>query len=186
MPNRIAILFLLLSNFLLAQIPSKPSNYLTDDASVLNSAQEASINKKLNTFENTSGIQTFVYIAKSLNGSNMEMYCQDLFTNWQIGEKGKDNGILIAIFINDHKFRIHTGYGIEGKLPDLLTKKIQDENMRPYFKESKYYEGLLEGIDKIIYYSSHTYIPEARVETEHTKKKTNWSPYLLALSPFLF
>ena len=61
--------------------------------------------------------------------------------------------------MNDRKFRIHTGYGMEGILPDLLTKRIQDEDMRPSFKQNNYYEGINNGVDKLFYYSKHEYNP---------------------------
>lgn len=61
--------------------------------------------------------------------------------------------------MNDRKFRIHTGYGMEGILPDLLTKRIQDEDMRPSFKQNNYYEGINNGADKLFYYSKHEYNP---------------------------
>lgn len=89
----------------------------------------------------------------------MVQISQEIVGAWDIGQKGKNNGVLITVFINDLKFRIHTGYGIEGILPDLLTKRIQDEDMRPSFKQKNYYEGINNGVDKLIYYSKHEYNP---------------------------
>lgn len=87
----------------------------------------------------------------------MVQLSQEIAGAWDIGQKGKINGVLITVFINNHKFRIHTGYGMEGILPDLLTKRIQDEDMRPSFKQNNYYEGINNGVDKLIYYSKHEY-----------------------------
>ena len=140
--------------------PDKPLNYVTDEAEVLSAEEEKLLNHKLHLFQDSTSSQIFVYTAASLNGQDLSTIGQEIFVKWDIGQKGKNNGVLIAVFINDHKFRIHTGYGMEGILPDLLTKKIQDEEMRPEFKKNNYYEGINKGVDKIIYYSKNEYKPE--------------------------
>lgn len=158
MPMKRLLLFLFLPLLLNAQdFPSKPSNYVTDEANILSDEQEQSLNTKLRSFEDSSTNQLFIYIASSLNGKDLTSYSQDIFHTWKIGQKDKNNGILISIFINDHKFRIHTGYGLEGVLPDLATKHIQDNDMRPLFKQNQYYEGIDKGVDQLIYYSKHEF-----------------------------
>jgi uncharacterized protein len=142
------------------RFPSKPDNYVTDKALILDEGDVNALNARLKSFEDSSSNQIFVYITTSLNGENMEQLCQDMFHDWHIGQTGKNNGVLIAIFTDNHKFRIHTGYGLEGQLPDLLTKRIQDEVMRPHFKKGNYYKGIDAGIDQLIYYTKHTYVPE--------------------------
>jgi uncharacterized protein len=88
--------------------------------------------------------------------------------------------------VDDHKFRIHTGYGLEGELPDLLTKKIQDENMRPFFKQQDYYSGIDRGVNKLIYYSEHAYVPDPndKKESEPDPHAFPWMTLLISLSPF--
>jgi len=149
--------------------PIKPSNYITDEANVLSDEQELALNSKLRSFEDSSTNQIFIYIASSLNGKDLSSYSQDIFHNWKIGQGDKNNGVLISIFINDHKFRIHTGYGLEGALPDIATKHIQDNDMRPLFKQNQYYEGIDKGIDQLMYYSKHEFKEiESSVEEEST------------------
>jgi uncharacterized protein len=159
-----AFLFLLLFPFcVMAQgYPAMPTNYVTDEAQVLQNDEENSLNAILKSFEDSTSIQVFVYTANSLNGEVMADMCQNIFHTWKIGNKKTNNGVLIGIFVNDHKFRIHTGYGMEGVLPDLLTKKIQDEFMRPHFKENDYYAGIEAGITQLKYYSKHEYKPEQK------------------------
>lgn len=154
------LLFLPLFTFSQGRFPSKPDNYVTDKALVLKDGEVNALNTKLRMFEDSTSNQIFVYITTSLNGEDMAQLCQDMFHDWHVGQKDKNNGVLIAIFTDNHKFRIQTGYGLEGQLPDLLTKKIQDEEMRPHFKEGDYYAGIDAGIDKLIYYTKHTYVPE--------------------------
>lgn len=148
--------------------PDKPLNYITDEAEVLSAEEEKLLNHKLHTFQDSTSTQVFVYVAPSLNGQDLSTIGQEIFVKWDIGQKGKNNGVLIAVFVKDHKFRIHTGYGMEGVLPDLLTKKIQDEEMRPEFKKDNYYAGIDKGIDKIIYYSKHEYSATTEPNSEDT------------------
>jgi uncharacterized protein len=175
-----AFLFLL-PLYLFAQYPAKPLNYVTDEAKVLSIEQQEALNTKLNDFEKSSTNQIFVYITASLNGNNLESLSQEIFHNWKIGSQKNDNGLLIAIFVNDHKFRIQTGYGLEGNLPDLLTKKIQDETMRPYFKHNDFYTGLDKGLDKLIYYSANSY----QSDEQSTLLKNTLKSWLIGYMPNL-
>jgi len=160
------LLFILAFPFLLnaQDFPAKPTNYVTDEANILSDEQELSLNTKLRNFEDSTTNQIFVYIASSLNGNDLSDLSQNIFHTWKIGQDGKNNGVLIAIFIDDHKFRIQTGYGLEGVLPDLVTKHIQDNDMRPLFKENNYYEGVDKGIDQLIYYSKHEFKADEQSE----------------------
>lgn len=159
---------LLLLHFLsnAQDFPQKPSNYITDEANILNNEQEQLLNNKLKSFEDSTTNQIFIYIASTLSGKDLTNYSQDIFHAWKIGQDDKNNGLLISIFVNDHKFRIHTGYGLEGALPDLETKHIQDNDMRPFFKQNKYYEGIDKGVDQLIYYSKHEFKPDTAIEDD--------------------
>lgn len=159
--KRLCILLLFLPFLVGAQsYPAKPSNYVTDETGTLTQEQQTILNVKLKAFEDTTTNQIFVYVANSLNGNDLEQLSEEIFHNWHIGQKDKNNGVLVAIFIKDHKFRIQTGYGLEGALPDLLTKRIQDNDMRPLFKQEDYFGGINTGIDFLAYYSCHAFNPD--------------------------
>lgn len=161
MIKKIFLTICFLPFFIIAQnYPTKPSNYVTDLSGTLSNSEQNSLNTKLAAFEKSTSNQIFIFVAPSLNGSDMASLSQEIFHAWRIGGKEKNNGLLVAIFINDRKFRIQTGYGLEGALPDILTKKIQDEEMRPYFKKGDYYAGINNGIDKLIYYSQNEFKAE--------------------------
>lgn len=165
------LLFILAFPFLLnAQyFPDKPLNYITDEANILSTEQEQLLNTKLRKFEDSTTNQIFVYVASSLNGNDLSDLSQKIFHTWKIGQDDKNNGVLITIFVNDHKFRIQTGYGLEGVLPDIATKHIQDNDMRPLFKENKYYEGIDKGVDQLMYYSKHEFKADDIKEEESTE-----------------
>jgi len=145
--------------------PKKPTNYVTTfdpfytKKSFLSTLEEERLNAKLRAFEDSTSNQLFIYVTTSLYGKNLEDYSREIFNTWGIGQKGKNNGILIAIFINDRKYRIQVGYGLEAALPFGLCRQIQDEYMGPHFKKENYYEGINAGIDQLIHYSRHEYKP---------------------------
>lgn len=145
------LLFLFLyGNLIFAQAPEKPSNYVTDVSNTLSPEQQQVLNKKLKAFEDSTSNQIFVFIDYSLNGAVLENFTQDLFVKWKVGQAAKNNGVLITVFIEDRKFRIQTGYGLEGVLPDIFTKNVQDNIMKPEFKTGDYYTGIDKGIDRLI------------------------------------
>lgn len=158
MLKNLLLLFLLPVIIRAQSFPEKPLNYITDNAGVLSQQQQSSLNNRLKAFEDSTTSQVFVYVASSLEGKDISTYTQEIFDAWAPGVKTISNGVLITIFINDHQFRIQTGYGLEGVLPDIRTKHIQDEIMRPHFKNEDYYTGISDGVDKLIYYCAHEYV----------------------------
>ncbi|MES2837096.1 MAG: TPM domain-containing protein [Bacteroidota bacterium] len=142
--------FVYLNSNAQVNFPAKPTNYVSDDAALLSSSEQEELNLKLKGLEEKSSNQVFIYISKSLNGNNLEDYTQQIFDAWQVGQKGKDNGVLITVFIDDRKFRIQTGYGVEAILPDVTCNAIQDEYIIPNFKNEDYFDGLNQASDAII------------------------------------
>ncbi len=162
------ILFPLLANG--QGFPQNPTSYVTTfdplytNKSFLSKQEEEWLNTKLRAFEDSTSNQLFIYVTASLYGKNLEDYSREIFNTWGIGQKEKNNGILIAIFINDRKYRIQVGYGLEAALPTELCRQIQDKYMGPHFKEGNYYEGINAGVDKLIFYSRHENKPPTAIE----------------------
>ncbi|MEJ0033276.1 MAG: TPM domain-containing protein [Bacteroidota bacterium] len=145
---------------LLFQVPQKPVNYVTDPEDILSLYEEAQLNDKLKAFEDSTSNQIFVYIDKHMHGSNIESESKKIFNKWGIGQKGKDNGVLIAIFVDDREHRIQVGYGLEKALPPDLCLEVLDDDMAPHFKEQQYYRGIDAGIDQLMYYTRHEFVPK--------------------------
>jgi uncharacterized protein len=78
--------------------------------------------------------------------SSLEDYAQHLYQAWKIGQKGKNNGALLLVFTQEHKMRIHTGYGLEGPMPDVICKRIIEDEIAPHFKQGDFDEGLEAGV----------------------------------------
>src|ERR1019366_8719968 len=122
------ILLLCLGGSLFAQtqkLPPKPDRYVTDQAGVLDAATISTLNDQLEQVEKETSNQIVVAIYPSLPpDAEIAQYATDTYNAWGIGQKGKDNGALLMIFVNDHKMFICTGRGLEGALPDAICKNI--------------------------------------------------------------
>jgi uncharacterized protein len=148
------LLLLVLGGSLFAQsanLPPKPDRYITDQAGVVDSSTLSSINNELEQFEKDTSNQIVVAIYPSLpQDASVDQYTIDTYNSWALGQKGRDNGALLMIFVNDHKMFICTGRGLEGALPDAICKNIVTQVIAPNFKQGNYAAGIQAGVDAMI------------------------------------
>jgi uncharacterized protein len=123
---------------------------VVDQAGVINAQTRANIETKLKDLEHKSGIQLVVATVKSLQGSDIETYANQLFRFWKLGQAQKNNGVLLLVAPNEHKVRIEVGYGLEGTLTDALSSVIIASAIVPRFKTNDYSGGIERGVDGII------------------------------------
>jgi uncharacterized protein len=114
---------------------------VNDLADVLSDQQEAALEQKLLAYEDSTSNQVAIVLVKNLDGADVADYAVQLALKWGIGTK-KNNGVLILAAIEDRKSRIEVGYGLEPVITDLISKRILTEDIKPFFKQSQYYEGL--------------------------------------------
>jgi len=100
--------------------------------------------------EQKSGIQLVVATVRSLGGQEIEPYANELFRAWKLGEKSKNNGVLLLVAPNERRVRIEVGYGLEGTLTDALSKVIIANAIAPRFKAQDFGGGISRGVDDII------------------------------------
>lgn len=129
------------------KLPS-PNGYVNDFAGIL--AQRGSLELELAQFAAETSNQIAVVTVPSLEGNTIENYAVSLFGKWQIGQKEKDNGILLLIAPNEREVRIEVGYGLEGALPDITASSIIRNDILPHFKENNYDAGVAAGIAAIM------------------------------------
>ncbi|MBK8367262.1 MAG: TPM domain-containing protein [Bacteroidetes bacterium] len=91
-----------------------------------------------------------VFTIPTLNGESIEDYANKTFNRLQLGTAGKNNGVLLLIAVNDRKMQMEVGYGLEGVLPDLLTQRIQQQDIIPDFKNGNISQGILKGVKGIL------------------------------------
>lgn len=130
----------------------KPTNdfYVNDYAGVLSSETEAYIIQANVDLEQKTGAQIVIVTVNSLEGYSIEEYATELFRNFGIGDKNKNNGVLLLCSTGDRMFRIEVGYGLEGRLTDGKTGRIQDEYIIPYLKNDNYDEGIKNGFSAVL------------------------------------
>jgi uncharacterized protein len=123
---------------------------VVDQANIIPTATRDIIEPKLAELESRSGIQFVVATVKSLEGEEIEVYSNELFRTWRLGEKTKNNGVLLLVAPNEHRVRIEVGYGLEGTLTDALSKVIITNAIAPRFKAGDFGDGISRGVDDII------------------------------------
>lgn len=114
---------------------------VVDSGEMLSDQEEREISEILYSINRQTGIEYLVYTIKSLNGEDIETCANRLFRTTGLGDKEKDNGLLLLISYDDRKFRLEVGYGLEGDIPDTQAANIIN-TMTPYFKESNYGDGV--------------------------------------------
>jgi len=123
---------------------------IVDAANIIPPAVADRITPKLATLESKSGIQLVVATVKSLDGDEIEPYANALFRGWKLGEKQKNNGVLLLVAPKEHRVRIEVGYGLEGTLTDAASSVIISSAIVPRFKAGDFSGGIERGVDGII------------------------------------
>jgi uncharacterized protein len=124
-------------------IPEKPGNYVVDLADIIDNSSEYKLNQYLQELEQKTTAQLFILTITSLEGGSIEDFSITIaHDRWKIGQKGKDNGVLLLISLKDKKYRIEVGYGLEGVIPDSLAGTIGRNYLMPFFRRGEYSKGV--------------------------------------------
>jgi uncharacterized protein len=123
---------------------------VNDYAAIISPGARADIEGKLRQFEQQESTQIVILTIPSLEGDPIEDFSIRVAEAWKIGQKGSDNGVLFIVSKNDHKVRIEVGYGLEGRLTDLLAGRIIRDEVAPSFKNGKFDEGFAKGVTAIM------------------------------------
>lgn len=143
------ILFICRPAFAL-DIPPKPTGYVSDWAAILSPETKQQLESALRDFELETTDQIVVATFASLESESLEDFTIRAAEKWKVGQKDKNNGVILFIFVDEHEIRIEVGYGLEGALPDATSELIIQQEIVPYFRASNYDEGVRHGIAAII------------------------------------
>jgi uncharacterized protein len=124
--------------------PMVPIRLVNDFTGFLGEDQQIALNNKLLDFNNQTSTQIYVVTYDELQDYPIEEFADKLAEKWGIGQKGKNNGIIILISPKNHQhgITIQTGYGLEGAVPDAIAKRIIEKVIIPEFRQGNYYAGL--------------------------------------------
>ena len=123
---------------------------VVDQTATLSSGDVASLQQTLKDFEARKGSQIAVLIVPTTAPETIEQYSLRVAEAWKIGRKKIDDGALVVVAKDDRKLRIEVGYGLEGALTDVTSKRIIDEIITPSFRSGNFAGGISSGVDRII------------------------------------
>src|SRR5207248_10233990 len=124
--------------------------YVNDYANVLSRSTLADLNQKLRDFESQTSNQVLVVIyPKMQSDSSIDDYAVRVAQAWGVGRKDRKNGVVLFIFTQDRKMTLQVGYGLEGAMPDAISKRIIEDEIKPHFQQNDYNGGVRAGIDAI-------------------------------------
>ncbi len=131
-------------------LPPAPTQWVTDAANVIPDDREAALNAKLEQFERDTNNQLIVYVARRVpDNTTLEEMAAEAIRTWAIGDKEKDTGAILFLFVDDRMSRIEVGYGHEGTLTDARSKQIL-VNLRPSLQSGDYATAAELGATEII------------------------------------
>ncbi|HMV43316.1 MAG TPA: TPM domain-containing protein [Leptospiraceae bacterium] len=172
------------------------SGRVVDEAGILSEETKSSLEKKLIEQEKKTSNQLVVLTIPSLEGEVLEDYSIKVATTWKLGQKGKDNGVLLLIAKDDRKLRIEVGYGLEGTLTDVMCSRIIRNEITPSFKRGDFSGGVEKGVDSILAVIDGSYVNTSSDSTtsNDSGKDTNiegvYSKFIHSVGdsdiPFLF
>ncbi|MDR1755536.1 MAG: TPM domain-containing protein [Culturomica sp.] len=189
--------FLLLSGWLLAGLlactlhaqnlpdPVTPPRMVNDLAGLFSAGESEALEQKLRTFNDTSSTQISVATVTTLDGYDPNDYAQRLAEKWGVGQKGKDNGVLVLIKPKSNREKgevaIAVGYGLEGVIPDALASRIIRNELIPEFQAGNYYKGVDRAVTVLMRLSSGEFSADRNAGEEDSG-----SPLWVFLVLFLF
>jgi len=150
--SALLILLLILPSPALAADPKFPAltGRVVDDAGILSASTQSELTGMMAAHERAAGEQVVVVTLDSLQGYTIEDYGYRLGRYWGIGQKGKNNGVLLIVAPKEHKVRIEVGYGLEGTLTDATSRTIIESNILPAFKRGDFNGGVIAGTASIL------------------------------------
>ncbi len=160
---------------------------VVDDAHLLPQGVFERLSQKLAAYARTTGTQLVVVTLPTLNGFPIDLYGYQLGRHWGIGQKGKNNGVLLLVDVGEKQVRIDVGYGLEGTLTDAQSFLIIHDVIAPLFKKGQYANGVEAGAEAILAVlgKRHSAIEKQRVQERNGTGALMLLILLFALSPLL-
>ncbi|MBJ6144601.1 YgcG family protein [Hymenobacter sp. BT559] len=133
-------------------IPARPEpfTFVTDQANLLSAADAKKLEGGLRKYADNTGTQVVVVTVPSLGGTNVADYARQLGTAWGVGQRDKNNGIVVLLSGKEHKMSIEAGSGLRSAITPELTQRVMNQDMAPAFKQGNYFAGLRKGLNTLM------------------------------------
>ncbi len=168
----LAILVLMPLPVLALDVPGLTGR-VNDYARLLSPGVATSLEQKLAGFEQETSTQIVVLTIPSLQGDNIEQFAIRVVDQWKIGQKGKDNGVLLVLAQAERKVRIEVGMGLQGVLPDITAGQIIRDVMAPLLKANNFDQAMSEGTDAIMSATKGEFTASPQDHRRPQKKSTS-------------
>lgn len=161
---------------------------VTDEAGVLGS-RRAALEERLAAYERATGHQFAVLVLRSLEGEVLESYSVRVAEAWRLGDRRRDDGLLMLVAVDDRAARIEVGYGLEGAVPDVIAGRVMREHMIPRFKNGDWAGGVEAGLDALMRAAQGEALGPAPAGSGGLVDRERWQPIVffavIALSVLL-
>lgn len=154
---------------------------VVDTADMLSAGAEAQITALAEAHETATTNQVVVVTLPDLGGYTIEEYGYQLGRHWQIGQKDKNNGVLLIVADAEHEMRIEVGYGLEGDLTDAVASNIIGTVITPRFKLARFDEGAVQGVVAIVAALGGQYQMREPAGTREKKVPGGWAFLVIAI-----
>jgi uncharacterized protein len=156
-------------------LPARPAHYFNDDAGIVSPAVAAQLEQQLAQFERDTSNQIVVAIYPHLESdSSIEDYTVRVAQAWGVGQKGRNNGAVLFVFLQERQMFIQVGYGLEGALPDGLCHLIVENELKSRFRQGDYAGGLQAGIAAMIAATRGEYHGSGGTNAEGQANRLGW------------
>lgn len=166
-------------------IPPPPFDYVLDEMGWLSADQHQLLVTRLQDWERRSSNQIVVAIFRTLDGADLADFNNRVANAWGIGHAGRDNGILLAVYGTERKIAIEVGYGLEGRITDLVSDLIIREQLTPAFARGEYAAGIVAAVDALMAASRGEYRGTGKTEADRLRPlhdpKLVWIALILLL-----
>jgi len=171
-------------------IPPRPAHYFNDYANVASSQTGRELDLQLAQFERDSSNQILVAIYPRMQSeSSVEDYTVRVAQAWGVGQKGRNNGAVLFVFVQDRQMFIQVGYGLEGALPDGVCHLIVENELKPRFRQGDYAGGLKAGVAAMIAATRGEYHGTGRTNAENRPNRSGWPvgvAFILLITVFTY
>ena len=155
-------------------IPPPPAHYFNDYAGVVSSATSSRLNSLLENHERQSSDQIVVAVfSKMQSDAPVKDYTLRIANFWKVGQKSKNNGVSLFLFVQDRKLYVQVGTGLEKAVPDATCQQILDTKIIPFLKKGDYDGGLSAGVNAFIAATKGAYQGSGQTAADTKNATTN-------------
>lgn len=168
------------------EVPEFTGHWVVDETGSLSAQSIQELEMYLKQQRDSTSNQLAIYMINSLDGDDIDDYAERVFRKWKLGQASKDNGVLLLIALGDRQVKIEVGIGLEGVLTDLLSSRINRNEIIPRFKQGDIENGVKAGVLAIDKAIKGEYTNDEPVRKKRSSRSNSMLPVLLILAIIIF